>query len=465
MADLPAYIAPDSSEWRKYVEEWRLQQPDLATQFDRLQDPIANLNATSMDELSGVITTGLDRGYSALQIANGVADEGYVGIQQTFGRFEDWRSEMIGRTEAREAFNAGSRRAYADAQIEEVEAIDGDFDEECRLRNGERFPFDPETGEIKADASELEEHPNGSLTWGPIGNANIDFFRQTSSQEAAGRFEEEAAPVRYEPTNASYGMFSGRSVSESLRAGESGTSYRPVPPTNAFKKLLNTVTQKIDSVHGDGKLPDLKVVNTTKGMHTSLGQFRSLRDGNPLDIKIRSASNKDSLSYLTHEIGHFLDNSALRTDGERWATEDITQGPIAQVFKAIQDSEAFKKDTSILNEVATENREHPYGQGLPKDANGRIIWHPLHSYETFLRYATSNRELWARAYAQYIAEMTGDPTMLATITGDTTLSSVYHGAAGADQIAYQWTAADFAPIKAAITQMFVDLGYMTAETA
>jgi hypothetical protein len=133
MADLPAYIAPDSSEWRKYVEEWRLQQPDLATQFDRLQDPIANLNATSMDELSGVITTGLDRGYSALQIANGVADEGYVGIQQTFGRFEDWRSEMIGRTEAREAFNAGSRRAYADAQIEEVEAIDGDFDEHCRF--------------------------------------------------------------------------------------------------------------------------------------------------------------------------------------------------------------------------------------------------------------------------------------------------------------------------------------------
>src|SRR5438270_88223 len=115
--DLPSYLAPDASDWRQYVEEWRVSQPELATQFDRLQDPINGLTATSMDDLSQTITTGLNRGYSALQIADGIAEEGYPGIAGKFSDFEDWRSEMIARTEAREAFNAGSLRSYADGAV------------------------------------------------------------------------------------------------------------------------------------------------------------------------------------------------------------------------------------------------------------------------------------------------------------------------------------------------------------
>lgn len=182
---LPDYLPPDTPEWRKYAEEFRATDPGLATQFDRLQKPIAGLNETSLNELSRTIKEGLDRGYSAMQIANGVSDEGYIGIAGKFRGFEDWRSEMIARTEAREAFNAGGLRAYADAGTTYVEAIDGDYDERCRVRNGERFPFDPVTGEIQADASELEEHPNGGLTWGPAGGGKIDLFKPIAGETAA----------------------------------------------------------------------------------------------------------------------------------------------------------------------------------------------------------------------------------------------------------------------------------------
>lgn len=465
MVNSPDYIPADAADWRKYVEEWRLSNPDLATQFDRLQQPIANLNDTSMGVLSDVIKTGLDRGYTDLQIAEGVADEGYIGIQGAFGRFEDWRSEMIGRTEAREAFNAGALRSYAEGAIDQIEAMDGDFDEECRLRNGERFDFDPDTGEIKADASELEEHPNGSLTWSPIGNPRADFFRQVAAQDAAAAAEAEGAAEEAVGRYVASNIDGGRPVSAALQAGSGGSSYRPVAPTKAFQKLLANVTQKIDSVHGDGKLPDLKVFNTTRGMRTSYGQFRSDVSGKPYDIKIRSASDKKSVSYLTHEIGHFLDNSGLTTDGSYWATKDVTQGPIAQVFKAIFNSDAYKGDKSMLDELLKESREHPYGQGLPRDATGRILWNPMHNYLGFLQYATSDKELWARAYAQYIAEMTQDPTMLDTIAGDATAAGPYHGMPGAEKIAYQWSTEDFAPIKDAITQMFIDLGYMSPEEA
>lgn len=199
MADLPDYLSPESPEWRKYVEEWRVTQPELATRFERLQDPIANLNQTSLDDLSATITTGLNRGYSALQIAEGVADERFVGIQGQFNYFEDWRSEMIARTEGREAFNSGGLQSYADASVDQVEAIDGDYDEECRIRNGERFDFDPANGSILADASELEEHPNGGLTWAPMGSQQ-SLLRGMAEQDKieqglVGAVEDAAAQV------------------------------------------------------------------------------------------------------------------------------------------------------------------------------------------------------------------------------------------------------------------------------
>jgi hypothetical protein len=75
--------------------------------------------------------------------------------------FDEYRSEMIARTELMDAYNAAALGSYSDAGIEMVEAIDGDQDQECI----DRVANNPYTiGEADAE----EDHPNGTLDWVPV---------------------------------------------------------------------------------------------------------------------------------------------------------------------------------------------------------------------------------------------------------------------------------------------------------
>jgi hypothetical protein len=70
------------------------------------------------------------------------------------------RAERIARTESMLAYNEASLASYAEYDVEMVEAMDGDEDEECRIRNGQTFTI--------AEAAGIEDHPNGTLGWAPI---------------------------------------------------------------------------------------------------------------------------------------------------------------------------------------------------------------------------------------------------------------------------------------------------------
>jgi hypothetical protein len=256
----------------------------------------------------------------------------------------------------------------------------------------------------------------------------------------------------------------GRVTYQRDETGQLVRGYVTGPPPASMVKLLNRTDKLIDSVHGDGLLPNLPVSATTKNMQGAGGAFGSMTDGRPAYIKIRATTGENATSYLTHEIGHFLDNSALRQDGEKWATDDITAGPIAQVFRAIQESAVYREDMAMLDQIAADTAATRSPSGMfPRDATGRVIYPANYQLSPLLKYATSNRELWARAYAQYIAEMTGDPASMATIESDVTAARV--AGARANVVRYQWTVEEFEPIKEAITQMFIDLGYMAPEEA
>jgi HK97 family phage portal protein len=142
---LPDYIAPDAPDWRAVAEEWRGGQfPFLESSFDKLAANVTQIDETTRGKLADTVEEGLRRGYSPLQIANGYDQEGYRGVAGVMDNAEDWRAEMIARTEGRQAFEAGSLASYAMAEVPAVEAVDGDeFDEACRTRNGSVFPLVP----------------------------------------------------------------------------------------------------------------------------------------------------------------------------------------------------------------------------------------------------------------------------------------------------------------------------------
>lgn len=74
--------------------------------------------------------------------------------------FGESRAERIARTESAFAYNDAAVESYRELGVEKVEAIDGDFDEECAERNGQVFTVD--------EAAEIEDHPNGTLDWIPL---------------------------------------------------------------------------------------------------------------------------------------------------------------------------------------------------------------------------------------------------------------------------------------------------------
>jgi HK97 family phage portal protein len=73
------------------------------------------------------------------------------------------RADVIARTETKYAQNVSSLDAYKSAGCSRVEIVDGQLptsDEECIARNGQIMGID--------EAYNLDEHPNGTLSWTPI---------------------------------------------------------------------------------------------------------------------------------------------------------------------------------------------------------------------------------------------------------------------------------------------------------
>lgn len=118
---------------------------------------ITKINDTTRDAIASLIATAIEQGATLFDVADAIEGGGDL----SFSAFDDYRAEMIARTELMDAYNGASLDSYGEAGITMVEAIDGDEDDECI----ERVAGNPYTLE---DADAEEDHPNGTLTWVPV---------------------------------------------------------------------------------------------------------------------------------------------------------------------------------------------------------------------------------------------------------------------------------------------------------
>jgi hypothetical protein len=106
--------------------------------------------------IQNTVASGIEQGLSPAQL--GDALEVALDDAKTF---DEYRAELIARTETAQAYNAAALGSYAEFGIDKVEPLDGDEDPECvaRLARG------PVT---LAEAEADEDHPNGTLDWVPF---------------------------------------------------------------------------------------------------------------------------------------------------------------------------------------------------------------------------------------------------------------------------------------------------------
>ena len=186
------------------------------------------------------------------------------------------------------------------------------------------------------------------------------------------------------------------------------------------QKRVTEVLATIDGVHGDGPLTMIPVNHKAGG---NLGVFRRWsHTGEAADIGYRIAKHPQLHPELTlaHEIGHWLDAKGLPG----------AVGPLD--FMSATGGTAFEE---VIN-VAKQSKSVQALQAMP--------------HSKARSYYLKTHEIFARAYAQFIAEESQHAVMLQQVAKIRTEPMPER----------QWETQDFAPVREAMRKAFVSLGWM-----
>jgi SPP1 gp7 family putative phage head morphogenesis protein len=117
---------------------------------------VTDINATTRDAIAAIIADGVESDASLNEIIDSI---------EAGAMFDEYRSELIARTELMFAYNASAIESYRDGGVQMLEAIDGDGDPECAERDGQTFSVD--------EADGIDDHPNGTLDWVPVFEGDV----------------------------------------------------------------------------------------------------------------------------------------------------------------------------------------------------------------------------------------------------------------------------------------------------
>ncbi len=202
-------------------------------------------------------------------------------------------------------------------------------------------------------------------------------------------------------------------VSDSFIIPKSGRAY------NASKITL----AEIDKIHNIENLPVIPIKDSVSAKFQ--GQYSFYPNGNkPIEIKLSKVSVNPEMT-IAHEIGHFIDNQVIPK----------TSGYYSSINSTIMEEWRL----AIANSSATMNLKGMVGDRafIQKD----------------VRYYLSTHEQWARSYAQWVGQKSGNVNMI-------TQSKVITERSYSPYSNSQWNEADFAPISTAIDNIFEKLGWL-----
>lgn len=182
----------------------------------------------------------------------------------------------------------------------------------------------------------------------------------------------------------------------------------------------------IAKVHGDGGLSPLPTKQTSaKRIH---GSFDSSPFATSYDkLSLSSKSTHQALT-MAHELGHYIDLRGLGRNHSMFVTDMARRNNTDDPVVAAMNDFVMEAASS----ATIRNGSAAYGAVSPK----------------YAQYFSGPDEMWARAYAQFIATRSGDPTLM---------QQVRAGQASGYQ---QWSDADFVPVDAAVENVLRAQGWM-----
>lgn len=194
-----------------------------------------------------------------------------------------------------------------------------------------------------------------------------------------------------------------------------------IAATGELATELRAARRSIGRVHSfpDAAGPVVRVASLRPGL-----QGRHIMPTDRIDI---GAEAMNARLTLAHEYGHHLDYAL--GDGRK-ATSGALTGPWRDLFTALNSSQEVERLRILRG-----------SQSVPPELRRHIT------------YLLQRDELWARAYAQYIAQTSRDRTMIAGVQRMLAETSPLMSHR-------QWSVESFAPISAAIEAILREVGWL-----
>ena len=200
----------------------------------------------------------------------------------------------------------------------------------------------------------------------------------------------------------------------------------------ATKRAAEATIDAIDTFQSDGNLPRIPVIDRAPG-ETYYGLFAPRWDAalgrytTAGRIEVADVGPWPELT-TAHEIGHFLDFSGLQQDGSY--STDKPDELLRLLLEEIKKTRTCKDLIKVRDEA--KKKHHKTGH-----------------YD----YLLDEREMFARAYAQYVAWRSGDETMLGQIDLVLALNNP-------DKLRH-WPHADYLPLIYRFDRLFEAQGWLT----
>lgn len=401
----------------------------MATAQERFRTYWANEPERFRMAVQAVVTEGLQRGANPRQIARELRDA--TGASK-------YRAGLIAANEvgnARASAMEGTQRDLGVKRYIWSATNDARTRPEHAARDGKVFEWDkpPSDG-----------HPGQPVRCRCVALPKVDDLISQASGNGNGNGQQPPAPPNPPappappaPPSAPTASPQGTPVSQALTFDTSLKGAQRAAVQNALAAL--------DRVHGDGMLPSLPVFGNMARVRAE-GAFRSTLAGRAVDIRLKPGRKVGTGLTFVHEVGHFLDLSGLGTPGRKFTGQvalqvsSVVGTPLGRAMQAVQ---LAAHGSARLTELRAGQAagylmvQTPRGLQRVRVQAGRFD------------YWLSPEEVWARAYAQYIAVRSGDAQLA------TDLAEHFSGKI----VNVQWEAQDFEPIARAIDTLLEVAGW------
>lgn len=221
-----------------------------------------------------------------------------------------------------------------------------------------------------------------------------------------------------------------------------------------LKAQVAEALNAIDSVHSIP--PNMTEIGIKSFSSDTTGAriFRLASSGMVLKIEVsKNIVNQDQEERafdFVHEFGHYLDYE----DGYRKKTGKggiFNEDDKKKVLEAIKSTKSFEQLKELSNGVVTEVVTTDLNKKFISKKNTTPGWEYVH-------YAMQNDELFARGYAQYIAQKSRNPSLIKTAAKYAKVGAVRGEKYTTMFWGTQWTKKDFEKVSKAFDKMFSNAG-------